>query len=174
MNKRLTVVALPLLFASLSVLADTTTVTMNSIDAKGVGAAIGTVELSDTPNGLLIKPMLHSLKPGDHGFHVHEKPDCGPAEKDGKMGAGLAAGGHFDPAGTKKHFGPHGHGHMGDLPVLTVGADGKAAQPLTASRLKVADIKGRSLMIHEGGDNFSDDPKPLGGGGNRVACGLIK
>lgn len=28
-------------------------------------------------------------------------------------------------------------------------------------------------MVHEGGDNYSDDPKPLGGGGARVACGVV-
>ena len=28
-------------------------------------------------------------------------------------------------------------------------------------------------MIHSGGDNYSDEPK-LGGGGARVACGVIE
>jgi len=40
--------------------------------------------------------------------------------------------------------------------------------------LKVIDIKGRSLMIHAGGDNYSDMPVSLGGGGARVACGVVK
>jgi Cu-Zn family superoxide dismutase len=53
--------------------------------------------------------------------------------------------------------------------------DGMAKTEMTAvPRIKVADIKGRSLMIHEGGDNYSDQPKPLGGGGGRVACGIIR
>jgi Cu-Zn family superoxide dismutase len=46
--------------------------------------------------------------------------------------------------------------------------------PLLAPRLKLADIKGRSLMIHAGGDNYSDTPAPLGGGGARAACGVVK
>jgi superoxide dismutase, Cu-Zn family len=29
-------------------------------------------------------------------------------------------------------------------------------------------------MVHAGGDNFSDQPEPLGGGGGRIACGIIK
>ena len=45
---------------------------------------------------------------------------------------------------------------------------------LLAPRIKLSEIKGRSLMIHAGGDNYSDDPKPLGGGGARVACGVIE
>ena len=28
-------------------------------------------------------------------------------------------------------------------------------------------------MVHAGGDNNSDQPEKLGGGGARVACGLI-
>ena len=35
------------------------------------------------------------------------------------------------------------------------------------------DVSGRALMIHEGGDNYADEPKPLGGGGARIACGVI-
>ncbi len=29
-------------------------------------------------------------------------------------------------------------------------------------------------MVHKGGDNHSDHPQPLGGGGARVACGVIE
>jgi Cu-Zn family superoxide dismutase len=43
-----------------------------------------------------------------------------------------------------------------------------------APKLKVADLKGKSLMIHAGGDNYSDTPEVLGGGGARIACGAIK
>ena len=73
-----------------------------------------------------------------------------------------------------KHEGPYGKGHLGDLPALYVGADGKATMPVVSPRLKVSDLKGRSLMIHAGSDNYSDYPEPLGGGGARVACGVIQ
>jgi len=43
-----------------------------------------------------------------------------------------------------------------------------------APRLKLADLPGRSLMVHAGGDNHADHPAPLGGGGARVACGVIQ
>ncbi len=163
----------PLLFISLQAGADTATVTINSIDEQGVGADLGTVKISDTTDGLALKPELKNLSPGKHGWHIHQTPDCGPAEKDGKMAAGMAAGGHYDPATTNKHAGPKGTGHMGDLPVLVVAADGKATRGVTVARLKLADIKGRALMIHVAGDNYADEPKPLGGGGGRVACGII-
>ena len=149
-------------------------VQMNLISDQGIGKGIGTVTISDTPYGLLLVPELSELAPGMHGFHVHQNSDCGPAMKDGKAVSGLAAGGHYDPAGTGKHEGPYEEGHLGDLPALYVGADGKATLPLLAPRLKTADLKGRSLMIHGGGDNYSDIPAPLGGGGARVACGVVK
>ena len=89
------------------------------------------------------------------------------------MGPGLAAGGHYDPANTGKHLGPYAQGHLGDLPALYVDADGTATTPVLAPRLKLEDLAGRSIMIHAGGDNYSDSPKSLGGGGARVACGTI-
>jgi len=36
------------------------------------------------------------------------------------------------------------------------------------------DLAGHAVVIYEGGDNFSDQPKPLGGGGGRIACGVVK
>jgi Cu-Zn family superoxide dismutase len=92
----------------------------------------------------------------------------------GKPMAASAAGGHFDPLMTGKHEGPYGNGHSGDLPFLYVDKDGKALLPVLAPRLKVSDLKGRSLMIHAGGDNYSDVPEKLGGGGSRLACGAVK
>ena len=79
-----------------------------------------------------------------------------------------------DPANTGKHLGPRGQGHRGDLPVLRVDVSGNATNAVIAPHLKVADVKGRSIMIHAGGDNYSDQPDPLGGGGARIACGVVK
>jgi Cu-Zn family superoxide dismutase len=154
--------------------ADEIVVQMNLINDQGVGAEIGTVTLTDTPQGLKLVPALSGLAPGIHGFHVHEKPDCAAGMKDGKPTPGLAAGSHFDPSGIGKHEGPSGKGHLGDLPALMAGADGKATETMVAPRLKTGDLKGRSLMIHAGGDNYSDVPEKLGGGGGRIACGIIK
>lgn len=149
------------------------TVSMFKIDANGIGAEIGTLMLMDTRGGLRVEPALGGLPPGQHGFHLHENPNCGPAMKDGKMQAGLAAGAHYDPHATGKHEGPKGDGHRGDLPVLNVDANGNATEMMHAFRLSVEAVRGRAFVIHEGGDNFSDQPKPLGGGGARIACGVV-
>ena len=78
------------------------TVQMNIVDEKGIGESVGEVVISETQYGVIFSPSLVGLPPGLHGFHVHENPNCEPKDKDGKMVAALAAGGHYDPASTKR------------------------------------------------------------------------
>lgn len=149
-------------------------VEMNLVTSQGIGQSIGTVSITETDKGLEFTPHLKALPPGEHGFHVHAKGSCQPALKEGKVSAAEAAGGHLDPHKTGKHEGPEGMGHTGDLPVLVVNNDGKATESVVAPRLKkLAEVKGKALMVHVGGDTLSDQPKPLGGGGARYACGVI-
>jgi len=102
-----------------------------------------------------------------------QNSSCEPAENDsGEMTAALSAGGHYDPEEAGTHQGPYGDGHLGDLPVLTVNGDGEANLPVLAPRLSMEDMPGRSLMIHAGGDTYADEPH-LGGGGARMACGVV-
>ena len=162
------------LFSCAAVQAASTEVQMNLVTPKGIGHSLGTVKITETDKGLEFAPDLKALPPGEHGFHVHAKGSCQPAMKEGKPTAAEAAGGHLDPQNSGKHEGPEGMGHLGDLPVLVVNNDGKATDPVVAPRLKKLDeVKGKALMIHVGGDNMSDKPKPLGGGGARYACGVI-
>ena len=170
---KLKLMLLSALLCSGNAFADST-VHMYMVDAKGNGPSVGTFSISASNYGLVFSPSLKGLPPGLHGFHVHENASCDPKEKDGKMVPALAAGGHYDPSGSKRHDTPWGDGHLGDLPPLFVDAAGNANQPVLAPRLKSADIVGRSLMIHIGGDNHADHPAPLGGGGARMACGVIK
>jgi len=126
---------------------------------------IGVIRAQDSPKGLVLTPNLHALTQGQHGFHIHEHPSCG--------NKGLDAGGHFDPRKTHHHRGPYqAGGHLGDLPALNVDPHGRATKPILAPHLRVSDLIGHSIMIHAGGDTYSDTP-PLGGGGARVACGVI-
>jgi Cu-Zn family superoxide dismutase len=154
--------------------ANDKTIEVHKISPTGVGEAIGTIKFSDNESGLVLMPDLKGLAPGSHGIHIHTNPSCDAGLKDGKPEAGHAAGGHYDPQSSNKHEGPKGAGHHGDLPVLAVAKDGSATQPLIAPRLKLSDVTNRSVIIHEGGDNYSDKPKPLGGGAGRIACGIIQ
>jgi len=131
------------------------------------GQNIGVITLEDSFSGVLVTPNLHDLPTGVHGFHIHVNPNCN--------NQGLAAGGHLDPSQSDQHHGPYKkHGHLGDLPVLIVDKDGKATLPTLAPRFTLKEIIGHSIMIHAGGDNYSDQPEKLGGGGARIACGIIK
>ena len=148
---------------------------MTLVDANGTGKSVGNVTITESKTGLVFTPNLTDLPPGTHGFHVHETGSCGTNEKDGKPVPAGAAGGHYDPTMSKHHAGPTGDGHMGDLPPLVVGANGGASMAVTAPRLmKLTDVKGKALMVHAGGDNYADQPAPLGGGGARIACGVIE
>lgn len=174
MDTRLKMIVAAATLAVCGVAQADVTISMNAVDDKGVGQSVGQVVVSETAYGLVFSPTLSGLPPGLHGFHVHENPACGTKEMNGKMVPALAAGGHYDPAASKRHGLPWGDGHLGDLPPLFVDAAGAAGNPVLAPRLKLADIKGRSLMIHAGGDNHADHPAPLGGGGARVVCGVIQ
>lgn len=150
--------------------------TMHAVSADGTGQTLGTVMITPTDGGASFLVQLQGLPAGEHGFHVHAMGDCGPGNNaEGHMAAAMQAGGHWDPQGTKAHRGPEGDGHLGDLPVLTAQADGMVNTSVVAPRITdISALRGKALMIHAGGDNYSDEPKPLGGGGARVACGVIQ
>ena len=149
-----------------SIASATLVIPMTMVDKNGHDKSIGVVRADDTVYGVVFTPALHGLSPGVHGFHIHQLPLCGDH--------GMAAGGHLDPRRTDQHRGPFkGDGHLGDLPVLVVDAKGHSTLPVLAPRLKLSQIKNRTLMIHVGGDNYADTPEKLGGGDGRMACGII-
>lgn len=154
--------------------ADEVTVTLHEVSAEGVGKAVGRITLQDGDYGLLLLPDLQGLSPGPYAVHVHEHPDCGPAQQHGHMVPAGAAGGHYDPHGRGEHAGPYRDGHLGDLPVLIAEADGRVAIPALAPRPKLAELRGRALMIHHGPDRYEHhDAHHHGMGGARMYCGII-
>ncbi len=149
-------------------------VPMEKLDVENGNTPVGNIHITMTEYGALFIPALEGVESGVYGFHVHENPSCEPKEQDGKKVAALAAGGHWDPEETGQHKGPWDNsGHKGDLPALAI--DGEEAYAVLAPRITtLEELKGRALMIHAGGDNYSDSPEPLGGGGARMICGVIK
>jgi len=171
--------ACPIVFASVLAIAlpaaayaADVTVDINKITPGGIGEKLGTATISEkSGGGLQIKVDMIGVTPGEHGFHVHTSGDCAAQTKDGKAQAGLAAGPHYDPASSKSHKGPTGRGHKGDLPFLTA-TDKGINVVVSAPHLSLADVRGRTLMVHEGGDNYTDHPEN-GGGKARIACGVV-
>jgi superoxide dismutase, Cu-Zn family len=151
-------------------------VSVNSISAEGIGKQVGTLTIAAVNGGgVSFTPDLRGFGQGSHAFHVHEKPDCGPGASNGQKVAGLAAGAHYNRAGS--HGATPGHGQMamamrGDLPELTATPDGRMTKAVVKKDLTLAELHGRSVMIHEYGEQPPDPAKPKGGGA-RVACAVI-
>ena len=81
-------------------------VDVNEVTAAGVGKKLGTISFQDSDKGLIITPALADLPNGTRGFHIHENASCEPAVKDGKAGAALAAGSHYNPNKAPHHGTP--------------------------------------------------------------------
>jgi Cu-Zn family superoxide dismutase len=57
--------------------------------------------------------------------------------------------------------------------VIEVSAQGTATKPVASERLALSELRNKALVIHQGGDNATDTP-PNGGGGTRIACGVVQ
>ena len=137
------------------------------------GNAVGTAEFTEVPGGVLVAVRVQGLEPGEHGIHLHETGECSPP-------AFEAAGGHINPAGAQHGLeNPQGP-HAGDLPGLSVAADGTASYEATTDRVtllgsgtaSLLDGDGSALVVHAAADDQSTDP--TGNSGDRVACGVIE
>lgn len=137
----------------------------------GQGRSIGTAELRETPNGLLLQVTLKNATAGEHGLHVHAVGRCeGPTFQ--------TAGGHFNPSGKKHGFLSDAGPHAGDLPNIMVPASMQATAELMLPGLTlsrgpnaVLDADGAALVMHAGKDDHVTDP--AGASGDRIACGVI-
>jgi Cu-Zn family superoxide dismutase len=139
------------------------------VDAKGVAA--GTARVVQQGKGLTLKVEASGLTPGAHGLHFHT---IGLCEAPGFT----TAGAHLNPLGRQHGTENPAGSHMGDLPNLVAGADGKASTqvPLGLAALGFAqamlDADGAAIVIHAGPDDYRTDP--TGNSGARVACGVFK
>jgi len=138
-------------------------------NAKGdkVGVALLVADGSEVHISLRVQ----DLPPGKHAFHIHGVGKCeGPDFQ--------SAGPHFNPTG-KKHGAknPEGH-HLGDLPNVDVGADGKGEAKVALKGITLGEgptslfgSQGTAVVLHEKADDEVTDP--AGNAGPRIACGVI-
>ncbi len=134
----------------------------------------GVVYFTDVPGGTRVCAMINGLpryKPatattqpiGPHGFHIHQSGNCEVGDPANPF---QSAGEHWNPDNQ-----PHGN-HAGDFPVLFSNG-GRAMMCFFTNRFKVADVIGKSVMIHENPDDYRTQ-KPAGNAGKRLACGVIR
>ncbi|MFT4099871.1 MAG: superoxide dismutase family protein [Burkholderiaceae bacterium] len=129
----------------------------------------GTATLTALSHGVRVAGEVRGLAPGsEHGFHIHDKGDCGEN--------GNASGGHFNPAGGKHgRFGAQG-AHAGELPSLVADAAGVArfsvdVPAISLSEGEANNVVGRALVVHRDPDDFTT--QPAGNSGPRIACAVI-
>ena len=129
----------------------------------------GTVTFVALEHGVRVAGEVRGLVPGsEHGFHIHEKGDCG--------NNGEAAGGHFNPAGgTHGKYGTPGS-HAGELPSLVADSGGVARFQVDAHSISLTDgaannVIGRALVVHRDRDDLTTQPS--GNSGPRIACVVI-
>lgn len=156
-----------------------TTATMEAEEAKEITVNIeprsnsnisGEAVFTEENGEVTMTVEVSGLTEGQHAIHLHEKADCSAED-------GTSAGGHWNP--TMQDHGKWGEGeyHRGDIGNFDVDADGNGSITFTTDQWCIdcddeqKNIVGKSVMIHEGTDDFTS--QPAGDAGARVGCGEI-
>ncbi len=141
---------------------------------NGSGLRIGRAVLTQGPTGLLIRIEADGLTPGWHGVHIHATGQC-----DAPFTSAGAHVNHGDPLAPHGLLNPGGPDD-GDLPNIYADAAGQVRAEVFTTRARIAadgpgqwlwDADGSALVIHANADDHTS--QPIGGGGDRVACGVM-
>ena len=131
------------------------------------GADAGRAVAQEADGGLRVTVEVVGVSPGAHGVHVHTTGKCEAPEF-------TTAGGHWNPTAHKHGLeNPEGP-HAGDMPNLTIGADGRGSLTfmLPAGTYEgLLDEDGAAFVVHAGPDDLKTDPS--GNSGGRIACGVF-
>jgi superoxide dismutase, Cu-Zn family len=138
----------------------------------GGGRTVGTALLTPATEGVQVVLSVNGLPAGVHGVHVHQTGTCDGPDF-------TTAGGHFNPTSRQHGFENPNGSHAGDLPNLTVDANGRGSLSgvargvmLTGSgATSLRKPGGTALMVHAAADDYRTDPS--GNSGARIACGVI-
>ena len=133
----------------------------------GDGKDAGTVTLLPAGDAMRLAVQVKGLAAGEHGIHIHTTGKCdGPKFE--------SAGAHWNPAGKQHGLKNSAGAHAGDMPNLTVTADGSGIVNITLSGGSVADLldaDGAALVVHAKPDDQTTDPS--GNSGDRIACAVL-
>lgn len=137
---------------------------------QGNGLPAGTAVLAAAGDKVTLTVAVAGLSAGDRGMHLHLVGRCDGPDF-------TSAGGHLNPGGRQHGAHNPAGSHLGDLPNLTVGANGAgsatATLPGTRAELEAAlfDADGTAIVVHAAADDYKTDP--TGNSGPRVACGVL-
>jgi Cu-Zn family superoxide dismutase len=121
----------------------------------------GIVRFYQVSDGVLVNSEIYNL-PTSTGncsinifaMHIHEGNSC------------VSSGEIYNPVNCEHPA------HAGDLPPLYASFDGFAWSTFLDTRFKLADVIGRTVMIHYNFDDFMTQPS--GNAGIGIACGTIR
>lgn len=134
------------------------------------GAMVGTARLYSLGGEVTINASFNGLSAGEKAVHLHTTGDCTAADF-------TSAGGHLNPGGNQHGTRNPGGAHLGDLPNVTIAADGSGTMStvlrgtLAGISNDIFDADGTAIVVHEGPDDYRSDP--AGAAGSRIACGLV-
>ena len=136
------------------------------------GQSIGTVRAWQTTGGVTFRIAGSGLPHGVHGLHVHAVGRCDPPDF-------TSAGAHWNPASRKHGMSNPDGPHAGDLPNVTVAANGALGETVTLTGASLTatgagallDADGAALVLHAAADDYVTDPS--GNSGARIACAVI-
>lgn len=146
---------------------------------KAVAVLTGTEGLSGVVNfsqeeggATTIDARVTGLKPGAHGFHVHQLGDT--------TNGCTSTGPHFNP-NKMQHGAPEdSERHAGDLGNVTAGDDGVATLKITDSQIPLTgpnSVVGRAVVVHADSDDLGKGghelSKSTGNAGARLLCGVV-
>ncbi|XP_033102744.1 copper chaperone for superoxide dismutase-like [Anneissia japonica] len=147
---------------------------------KHLGAAVSMLQgpscvegvvrfLQATENTCIIEGTLDNLKPGPHGLNIHEFGDlsngcesCGP---------------HYNPYNSRHGAPGENERHVGDLGNIVADENGRATFRFEDDKMKVWDIIGRSVVVHDAEDDLgrglAAESKLHGNSGIGLSCGIV-
>ena len=154
--------------AAAGAIANTQTITLRD----AAGRTVGTALLTPATEGVQVVLSASGLPAGVHGVHIHQTGQCDAPDF-------TTAGGHFNPTSRQHGFENPAGPHAGDLPNITVDANGRGslsgiARGVTLEGSGANSLRkpgGTSLMVHATADDYRTDPS--GNSGARIACGVI-
>lgn len=133
------------------------------------GAAAGSATATAGADGqVMVALSVQGLPPGQHGVHVHMTGRCDAPTFE-------SAGGHWNPTNATHGLEDPAGQHAGDMPNLTVGADGAGTleyRLVGGAFDGLLDADGSAFVVHAGADDQRTDPS--GDSGDRIACGVFE